>query len=74
MQRITDIWRNLVRYPGREEAEAEHATDNDEDSSSSEDAIAETYRNMYWTRIISIQRPDVQVERHPIAEDVHEAV
>ena len=54
MQRITDLWRNLVRYhpPPREENTLA-ADDNDEDDER-EAEIEENYRNLYWTRMISL--------------------
>jgi hypothetical protein len=73
-QRIVDIWRNLVRFHPAEGAGAEQPPDDEEASSTEEDHIAETYRNQYWTRLISVQRPEQQVERHPIAEDIMEAL
>ena len=54
MQRITDIWRNLVRYqpPPRQEQEAE--SEEDEESEGRDEQINEVYRNQYWTRIVSL--------------------
>lgn len=54
MQRITDLWRNLVRYhpPPREENPPVAEDDDEDDDREAE--ISEAYRNLYWTRLISI--------------------
>ena len=67
MQRaITDIWRNLVRYPGRDnEANAEEPEEDDESESEDRDQeIEEIYKNLYWLRIVSLQsHQDGDIER-----------
>ena len=75
MQRITDIWRNLVRYyPPNEENQ--RPEDESEDESEDRDAeIAETYRNQYWTRLVSLQQGLAQnIERWPLALDLIESL
>ena len=75
MQRITDLWRNLVRYhpPPREEDPPE--ADDEEDDDEREAEITETYRNLYWTRLISIQRGlEQSFQRWPLAEDILECL
>jgi hypothetical protein len=55
MQRaITDLWRNLVRYPDREgNAVAEHSGE-DESSDDRTETIQEAYKNLYWIRLVSL--------------------
>ena len=55
MQRITDIWRNLVRYPGGQANAAAENHGHEEESDDRETEINETYRNQHWTRIVSVQ-------------------
>ena len=75
MQRITDIWRNLVRYPGGQ-ANAAQARDEDEEESDDRDQeIAEAYRNQYWTRLVSLQRGRAQqLARWPLVADIIECL
>ena len=64
----------MVRYHPAEGAGAEQPPVDEEATSTDEDQIAETYRNQYWTRLISVQRTDQQVERHPLGEDILEVL
>ena len=71
MQRITDIWRNLVRYhpPPRQEQEAE--AEEEEESEDRDGQINEVFRNQYWTRMVSLQgEPGQIIARWPLADDV----
>ena len=75
MQRITDLWRNLVRYhpPPREENPPEVYEEEEEDEREAE--ISEAYRNLYWTRLISLQRgQDQRFQRWALAQDIVECL
>ena len=75
MQRITDIWRNLVRYPGRHDDTAAENHEHEEESDDRELEINETYRNQFWTRIVSVQQgPTQEIARHPLAADIIESL
>ena len=72
MQRITDLWRNLVRYHPPPREENPPAADEGDDR---EVEISEAYRNLYWTRLISLQRgPDQSFQRWPLAQDIVECL
>ena len=72
MQRITDIWRNLVSY--RNEADDPwlgEASQTDEELMHRDEQISESYRNQYWTWIISLQSNRVQpVTREQLTSDI----
>ena len=72
MQRITDIWRNLVTY--RNEADDPwlgEASQTDEEQMHRDEQISESYRNQYWTRIISLQSNRLQpVTREQLTSDI----
>jgi hypothetical protein len=72
---LTDLWRNLVRYhpPPRQEPQPED--DEEEEDEERDEEIAESYKNQYWTRIISLQRiEDETIERWPLDKDIIECL
>ena len=72
MQKLTDIWENLVRWhdpPNNEEAVNQHSQIDEQDNQESDhheqvnleqhnEAMVdrEQYRNLYWTGVLSMQR------------------
>ena len=58
MQKLTDLWQNLVRYrteeadePDAGESQAEH------EQQQLDEELGEQYRNLYWTRVVTLQGP-----------------
>ena len=72
MQRLTDLWQNLVRYrdedvpdPDAGDSQADH------EQSQVDPDLGEQYRNLYWTRVVTLQGPiDEPVPRMPMATDM----
>lgn len=68
MQRLTDIWQNLLS-----------ATRNEDEGRQNQhrlerlNRVTEAFENMYWTRIISLQDPAQEFERYPMTDDIIEA-
>ena len=72
MQKLTDIWQNLVRWhdpPNNEEPANQHSQIDEQDNQESDhheqvnpeqnnEAIVdrEQYKNLYWTGVLSMQR------------------
>ena len=55
MQRLTDIWRNLI--VGQEPEDSGHVDPEDanqNDGRPSNEEVEATYRNLYWTRLVSL--------------------
>ena len=49
MQRITDIWQNLINVlPENRRQSFDRGTDKG-------DELEETFRNLFWTRVVSLQ-------------------
>ena len=76
MQRLTDIWRNLIG--GREQAGQGDADDEDDPvqfSRPTNDEVDATYHNLYWTRVVSVKDGvDGEIERWPMAADIIECL
>ena len=74
MQRaITDLWQNLVRYPGRDENAVAEQSDENESSDDRAESIQETYKNLYWIRLVSLQNHEAAgIDWWPIADDIIE--
>ncbi len=54
MQRLTDMWEGLIGGTTRSENE----TLRERDRMERIERISEAYKNLYWTRIISLQAND----------------
>ena len=62
MQRITDIWRNLVQILPRNEQEPQIIEEEQPDERNAE--LEERFHNLYWIRVISLRRSsDIGIER-----------
>ena len=76
MQRITDIWQNLVRY--RDERRDEPgAGDSQSDGQNQihDEELEERHRNQYWTWIVSLQgNRDQPINREPLTSDIIESL
>ena len=76
MQRLTDLWQNLVRYrdedvpdPDAGDSQADH------EQSQLDPDLGEQYKNLYWTRVVTLQGPmDDHAPRMPMATDIMEAL
>ena len=57
MQRLTDIWRDLLRRPGDQSGEdSQGLIANRELSLQQTQELEEAYHNLSWTRLVSMQR------------------
>ena len=76
MQGLTEIWQNLFRTRLNEPVRPNQVQDEDEEQRQQRDEeIDESYRNLYWTRLISLQRDaDERHERWPLVPDIKEAL
>ena len=55
MQRLTDIWQNLIqRLPNNREVQQIEDQRGPDEQSSENEAIGEQFRNLYWTRLVSL--------------------
>lgn len=76
MQRLTDIWRDLLGSSQQEQEEEERSRLlaghlSQEQSQGLEDS----YRNLYWSGLASMQQPEVEEsELQPLAGDIIEAI
>ena len=52
MQRLTDIWENLLGGSGRDSG----ATQRERERLDRVERVQEAFHNLYWTRIISVQQ------------------
>ena len=58
MQRLTDLWQNLVRYRDEDVADPDAGDSQaDHEQSQIDPGLGEQYRNLYWTRVVSLQEP-----------------
>ena len=69
MHRLTDYWSNLFQGGNRNVNE----TLINRDRLERIERISETFRNLYWKQILSLQNNSQEFERHPMADDIVEA-
>ena len=89
LKKITDLWPNLIRMPQQQESNADEEQGSDQagllgESSSEETGelqIKEKFKNLYWSRLVSIERyaaDQIDVEgdhyKKPLVPDVLEEV
>ena len=89
LKKITDLWPNLIRRPQQQESNADEEQGSDQagllgESSSEETGelqIKEKFKNLYWSRLDSIERyasDQIAVEgdqyKKPLVPDVLEEV
>ena len=66
MQKLTDIWQNLMASAPRDEDTGNRNLERLE-------RVSEAFHNQYWSRIISLQKPDQEFARHAMTDDIIEA-
>jgi len=72
MQRLTDIWRELLgrREDDDDEEEHSHLMGRRLSQAQSQE-LAESYRNMYWTGLVSLQYEDLEPRAmQPLGVDI----
>ena len=76
MQRLTDIWRDLIRRPSDQvDEDRQGLIAGSQLSIEQTEELQEAYHNLYWTRLVTLQQQEaVDPQMHPIAEDVIEAL
>ena len=76
MQGLNDIWRNLFRRaPNSPENRQQYQAIDDDDRQSRAEEIESLFRNLYWTRLISLQQEiDENYERWPLIPDINESL
>ena len=74
MQRITDIWQNLVRYlPNTNDQVVEDQEEEaDDERQERDEQLEESYKNLYWTRLIRIEDFETGTSRkHVVYQDAY---
>ena len=75
MQRITDIWQNLVRYRNQQQEEGAGDSQSAADDKERDDELGERHKNQYWTRIVSLQgNRDRPINREQLTPDIIESL
>lgn len=70
MQRLTDIWQNLLGTTARDAGAAARERERFDRI----ERISEAFQNLYWTRILTVdQEAEEETERHALAADIIEA-
>ena len=72
MQRLTDIWRELLgrREDDDDEEEHSHLMGRRLSQAQSQE-LAESYRNLYWTGLVSLQQEDLEPRAmQPLGVDI----
>ena len=68
MHRLTDIWSNLISGTNRNENETVQYRERMDRM----ERITDTFNNLYWTRVISMQDNRQEFDRYPMADDIVE--
>ena len=72
MQKLTDIWRDLVGRREQDDEEDEHShLMGSHLSQVQSQELTELYKNLYWTGVVSMQQQDLEGrEMQPLADDI----
>ena len=67
MQKLTAIWQNLMASAPRDQDAGNRNLERLE-------RVSEAFQNQYWSRVISLQKPDQEFAKYAMTDDVVEAL